>query len=196
MAKAKTVHVRVLAPFMVPHLGAGAGDVIEVDESEAKDLEAGGAVELTDDPTGTFQVASDGPKPTPLPVHSGPYDPPEGAKEMLDAGEGGNTPPAEPLPVGSGPYEAPEAAKEQLDAGPGAEPVPFEPLPVADESETVEATDATGNANPAAVDEQIGGPDPDEMTVADLRAELEARGLDASGNKATLQRRLAKDLKE
>lgn len=47
--------------------------------------------------------------PEPLPVGSGPYDPPEGAST-----ESGSEPAVfpEPLPVGSGPYEPPPGAEE------------------------------------------------------------------------------------
>jgi hypothetical protein len=57
MAKTK---VRVLVPGSVAHLGAAAGDVVEVEKSEADAMVAIGVVEQTTDAVGTFDKTPPG----------------------------------------------------------------------------------------------------------------------------------------
>ena len=190
-----TKRVRVLVPFMVntaanEHV---SGDVVDVDANTADAWVASGAAE---DAKGENLSTHKDPEPvfpTPLPVGKKGPAAPASAKEQLDAGEGGNTPPFEPLPVGSGPYEAPEAAKEQLDAGEGGNTPPFEPLPVAPESETVRPTDEKGQPIYDATEEtedQEPKTELEDYSAAELKEMAKARGLKASGSKAALIERI------
>lgn len=180
--------VRVLVPFTAPHLGAGAGDVVELDDAEADALIATGNAEdagtarvgpYTEpdavDPVMVSTTIEEGNHPPfePLPVHA-KTEPASDEIRAMGASEGGNNPYPEPLEVGSEPVAVTEEARDQLDSV-GHHP-PFEPLPVAGEDEQVPATDKTGNANPEAVDERIGA-DYDGMKVAELRAEIRRRGV-------------------
>jgi hypothetical protein len=197
------MRVRVLTPFMAPNLGA-AGDVVELNDSQAKSLIAVGVVEdagtaklgpyvepdaVAGEPVSTLAEDGAHPYPEPLPVHA-KTEPASDEIRALGASEGGANPYPDPLPVGSGPYGPEEGVREATESD-GAHP-PFEPLPVAGEDEQVPATDQKGNANPEAVDEPIGGDDYDTMKVADLKAAAKALGVDATGKKATLVRRLRK----
>lgn len=192
-----TKKVRVLVPNQVPHTAAASGDVIEMESAEADVYIAGGAVEAASSASLSTAPVGNTPPAEPMPVRSGPYDPPEGAKERLDVGEGGNTPPAEPLPVGSGPYEPPASATEQLDVGEGGRTPDFVPLPVAPESETVRPTDEKGQPN-YDVTEETENITPTlsyaDWKMADLRAAVKDRNLTVkSTKKAALVKALEED---
>ena len=184
-----TKRVRILAPYQAPDVDISKGDVVEVDSARAADLVAAGTAEYVSAGERGSKAGGAHPQPDPLPVGSGPYDPPAGAKEQLDVGAGGNSPDYEPLPVGSGPYDPPAGALEQLDVGAGGNTPPFEPLPVAPESETITPTDEKGQPD-YDISEATEDVEPaltyEDWTVADLRERARDRGLKATGKKADL----------